>query len=308
MGPLFFKEIFKEKIWGGQNLARLLSKKLPKDKKIGESWELTDFGNDLSIVAVGEFAGTKLPDLLRKYSREITGREGIKDFGLLFKFLDATETLSVQVHPHKHEAWYILEARPGAKLYLGLKEGTDRKGFTTAIAEGSVERCLASVEPEVGQCYYLPAGLTHALGAGLVVAEIQTSEQITYRVFDWNRGRDIQVQPSLDTINFLARPLQPPPPAQQPQGVKTILDTDSFSIDHAIWPAGKVIDIPPGKLQVWMILSGKAHCQNQGQAMEFGPGQTVLLPACWQGKIKIDSPTCALLTSPGKNLWSWANL
>ncbi len=118
MGPIHFREIFKEKIWGGQNLARLLGKNLPSGKRIGESWELSDFGEDRSVVAEGEFSGVELPNLLAQYSRQITGVEGVRQFGLLFKFLDAVETLSIQVHPQKHESWYVLEARPGAKLYL----------------------------------------------------------------------------------------------------------------------------------------------------------------------------------------------
>ncbi len=116
MGPIHFREIFKEKIWGGQNLARLVGKKLPPGKKIGESWELSDFGQDVSVVAEGEFAGEDLSKLLAQNSADITGCEGVREFGLLFKYLDALDNLSVQVHPNKHEAWYVLEAQPGAKL------------------------------------------------------------------------------------------------------------------------------------------------------------------------------------------------
>lgn len=296
MGPIHFKEIFKEKIWGGQNLSRLLGKQLPGGKKIGESWELSDFGQDVSVVADGEFAGENLAGLLAKYSRQITGREGVREFALLFKFLDAVETLSVQVHPHKHEAWYILEARPGAKLYLGLKEGVDQRHFEAAVAEGTVEQCLASIEPHRGECYYLPAGLTHALGAGLVIAEIQTSEQITYRLYDWNRGRPIQVQLSLETINFQARPEQICPPPQQPGQIQTLLDSDYFSIERSLWPPGETIEIVPGQMQVWMVLAGKAHYRYQDKTVQLDQAQTLLLPACWGGTIQVDQQMCALLT------------
>ncbi len=296
MGPIHFKEIFKEKIWGGQNLSKLLGKQLPAGKKIGESWELSDFGQDLSVVADGEFAGEDLTRLLAKHSHQITGREGVREFGLLFKFLDAVERLSVQVHPHKHEAWYILEARPGAKLYLGLKEGVDRRHFEAAVAEGTVEQCLASIEPHRGECYYLPAGLTHALGAGLVVAEIQTSEQITYRVYDWNRGRPIQVQLSLETINFQARPEHISPAAQQPGQMQTLLDSDYFSIERGLWPPGETIEIAPGQMQVWMVLAGKSHYRYQDKTVQLEQAQTVLLPACWGGTIQVDQQMCALVT------------
>ncbi len=299
MGPIQFKEIFKEKIWGGQNLARLLGKKLPAGKKIGESWELSDFGQDRSVVAEGEFGGVKLPSLLADHSREITGVERVSQFKLLFKFLDAVEKLSVQVHPQKHEAWYILEARAEAKLYLGLKEGVDRACFEAAVAEGSVEQCLKIIEPQPGECYYLPAGLTHALGGGLVVAEIQTPEQITYRVYDWQRGRPIQVQLSLETINFQARPEQISATTVEPGQIQKLLQCDSFSIERALWPRGDTIKIEPGEMQVWMILSGRAHYIYQDKTVGLEQGQTVLLPACWGGIIKVEEQMSALITRCG---------
>ncbi len=296
MGPIHFREIFKEKIWGGQNLARLVDKKLPPGKKIGESWELSDFGQDVSLVSHGDFAGVDLSKLLAQNSRDIPGQAGVRNFGLLFKYLDAADTLSVQVHPNKHETWYVLEARPGAKMYLGLKSGVDRGHFTAAVAEGTVEQCLATIEPQVGECYYLPSGLTHALGAGLVVAEIQTSEQITYRVYDWGRARPIQVQLSLEAINFQARTRQNRPATQQPGQKQTLLDCESFSIERGLWPAGHILEIAPGQMQVWMVLSGQDHCRYQDTTLQFRQGQTILLPACWGGKIQIEEQMCTLVT------------
>ena len=300
MGPIHFREILKEKVWGGQNLGRLLGKELPEGKKIGESWELSDFGQDCSEVAGGELAGQSLPELLGAYSREIMGRDGVDEFGLLFKFLDAVETLSVQVHPNKHESWYVLEARPGAKLYLGLKQGVGRRQFQSAVAEGTVEQCLESMEPRTGECYYLPAGLTHALGGGIVVAEIQTSEQITYRVYDWGRGRPIQVQLSLDTINFQARPKCIAAAPEVAGETQTLLDESYFSIERGIWAAGQSIEVEPGQVQVWMVLGGEGHYEHEGRTVQLERGKTVLLPACWGGVIEIDQQMCVLVTRPGK--------
>ena len=248
------------------------------------------------MVADGQFKGQNLRELLAKHSREIMGREGVREFGLLFKFLDAVGTLSVQVHPNKHEAWYILEARPGAKLYLGLKEGVGRKEFEAAVAEGTVEQCLESIEPKSGECYYLPSGLTHAIGAGIVVAEIQTSEQITYRVYDWGRDRPIQVQLSLETINFQTQPKCIAPLPEVPGETRALLDGDYFSIDRSIWAAGQCVRIEPGQMQVWMILSGKGHYQYEGRTVHVQRGQTILLPACWGGEIEIDEQMCVLIT------------
>lgn len=296
MGPIHFSEIFVEKVWGGRNLNSLLGKELPQGLKIGESWELSDFGDDCTVVSRGEHKGKNLRELLAEHSREITGRDSVTEFGLLFKYLDAVDVLSVQVHPNKHEAWYVLEAQPGAKMYLGLESGVDRDHFTAAVAEGTVEQCLATIEPQVGECYYLRSGLTHALGAGIVVAEIQTSEQITYRVYDWGRSRPIQVQLSLDTINFQARAQQNRAGSQQPGQKQTLLDGECFSIERCLWSAGHILEMDPGQMQVWMVLSGRAHCQYQDTTVQFRQGQTILLPACWGGRIQIDEQMRTLVT------------
>jgi mannose-6-phosphate isomerase len=248
------------------------------------------------VVAEGELKDKSLRELLSSYSRQIMGREDVREFGLLFKYLDASETLSVQVHPNKHEAWYILEARPGAKLYLGLKEGLGRDEFQAAVAEGAVEQCLASVEPRVGECYYMPAGLTHAIGAGIVLAEIQTSEQITYRVYDWGRDRPIHVQLSLDTINLQARPKYTTAESEVPGQTQRLVDTECFSVDKVVWGPRQIVDIEPGEVQVWMVINGKGHYQHEGETCQLEQGKTVLLPACWGGEIEIDEQMWVLIT------------
>jgi len=296
MGPIHFREIFKEKVWGGRNLAALLGKSLPEGKNIGESWELSDFGDDCSVVSQGRFSGRNLRELLASHSCEITGQDSANEFPLLFKYLDATDTLSVQVHPNKHEAWYILQAAPGAKLYLGLKQGVGPDEFQAAVAEGTVEQCLQSFKVRKGECYYIPAGLTHAIGAGIVLAEIQTSEQITYRVFDWGRDRPIQVQRSLDTINFQARAICADAQPEIPGQTQRLLDQQFFTIDKALWPARESITIDPGQAQVWMIIKGRGHYQYEGETISLSRGNTVLLPACWDGTIEIDDQMCVLIT------------
>ncbi len=296
MGPILFREIFKEKVWGGRNLAHLLAKELPPGVNIGESWELADLGDDCSEVSTGQFEGRSLSDLLGEFSAEISGVQGLSELGLLFKFLDAADALSVQVHPNKHEAWYVLAAQPGTKMYLGLKEGISRKEFEAAVAAGTVEGCLAGVEPQPGQCYYLSSGLTHALGAGIVVAEIQTTEQVTYRVYDWGRDRTIHVQQSLETIDFSARPQWTPALPERP-GRETVLQTERFTIEHCSWPGGEVVQIQSGIMQVWMILSGAAHYQDNGQEFQLKKGQTVLIPASCNTSIEIDQKLQALATS-----------
>ena len=198
--PLKFNPILKERIWGGRRLTELFGKALPPGVRIGESWELADLPNDKSIIANGELAGMTIGGVANRYPGEIMGNERfIGPFPLLVKFLDAEDVLSVQVHPDeetcrrmgrgepKTECWYIVAAEPGAVIYKGLKKGVNRTELEAAIASGTVADTLMNVEVAAGQCHMLPAGTPHAIGAGLVVAEIQTPSDTTYRVFDWGR-------------------------------------------------------------------------------------------------------------------------
>ena len=218
--PLKFRPIYKQRIWGGQKLRELFGKDIPAGEKIGESWELADLPDDKSVIANGELAGQTISSVIEKYPKEITGDENFSGpFPLLIKFLDAEDILSVQVHPDaqscrrigkgnpKTECWYIISAVGGAVIYKGLKKGVSRKQFAAAIKEGSVAELLAKVPVEAGECHFLPAGTAHSIGAGLLIAEIQTPSDTTYRVFDWNRvddtgkARELHIEEALESIH-----------------------------------------------------------------------------------------------------------
>lgn len=232
--PLKFRPRLVEKMWGGRKLQTVLGKKLPPAKPVGESWELFDFPPGVvdssadwisSEVVNGPLAGRTLHWLVEHHREELlgpvalSGRQG--QFPILIKFLDAREELSVQVHPdqayansnpHAHlksEAWYVLQADPGARLLNGLKPGVTRDSFKSAIERGDVDRLIESVQPREGDCFYLPSGTVHALGAGLLVAEVQTPSDTTFRVFDFNRidpstgkPRALHVEEALQCIDF----------------------------------------------------------------------------------------------------------
>jgi len=198
--PLKFRPIYKQRIWGGQKLREVFDKDIPPFEKIGESWELADLPNDKSIISNGELTGQTLISAIEKYPKEITGNEDFSGpFPLLIKFLDAQDILSVQVHPDpetcrrmgkgepKTECWYIISAEPDAVIYKGLKKGVTKERFAKAIKKGNVADMLEKVTVEKGQCHFLPAGTAHAIGPGLLIAEIQMPSDTTYRVFDWNR-------------------------------------------------------------------------------------------------------------------------
>ena len=220
--PFKFRAIFKERIWGGQQLRKVFGKNLPADSKIGESWELADLPEGTSEIVNGPLAGKTIDTVITEFGSAITGNDAYQPpFPLLIKILDAQDVLSVQVHPDaatceqmgkghpKTEGWYIVDAQPGAVIYKGLKPGTTKEQFAKAIADGTCADYLVEVPVKVGECHFLPSGTCHAIGAGLLIAEIQQPSDTTYRVFDWNRvdpgtgkGRPLHVADALASIHF----------------------------------------------------------------------------------------------------------
>src|SRR6185312_9944608 len=219
--PLTFRPIFKERVWGGRAIERLYGKQLPPGVPIGESWEISDRPGDASVIANGPLAGKDLRWLMENHERELLGKaKSAKGrFPLLIKILDAQEKLSLQVHPPaekaaelkgepKTEAWYIADAAPGAELYVGLKRGVTRAEFERKIKTGEVAECFHRLPVKAGDTMFLPSGRVHAIGAGLVIFEIQQNSDTTYRVFDWNRvgldkkPRELHVAESVASIDF----------------------------------------------------------------------------------------------------------
>lgn len=224
MSPILtFEPIFKETVWGGRLLESSLGKKLPADGPVGESWEIVDLPADQSRLTEGESRGVTLEKLVEEQRERLLGDVPLLEgrFPLLLKFIDAQQTLSVQVHPDekacallghgarpKTEAWYIIESRPDAKLYVGLKPGITEPMFAQAIAEGTVDELLHQVKVLPGDFVYLPSGTIHAIGEGILLAEVQQSSNTTFRVFDWNRvgldgkPRQLHVEQALKSIHF----------------------------------------------------------------------------------------------------------
>lgn len=219
--PLTFQPIFKERIWGARNLERLYGKKLPGSVPIGESWEISDRPGDVSGIANGPLAGKDLHWLVENHRADLLGDAKLEAgrFPLLIKLLDAQEKLSLQVHPPaakaaelqgdpKTEMWFIADATPRAELYVGLKRGVTRVDFERRISDGTVAESFHRVPVRAGDAMFLPSGRIHAIGAGLVIFEIQQNSDTTYRVFDWNRvgldgkPRELHVPQSLASIDF----------------------------------------------------------------------------------------------------------
>jgi len=201
--PLGFRSIFKERVWGGRRLAEVLGKDLPGPGPFGECWEISDCGDDLSVVEGGPWDGWTLRSLLGAHPEAVLGRPGSR-FPLLFKTIDASMALSVQVHPgerdealgvpgvrSKTEAWVILDAPPDGRIVYGLTEGADREAFFDLAAAGDaggLEKLLAWKGVRPGDVVFIPAGTIHAIGEGILLLEIQENSDTTYRIHDWGRA------------------------------------------------------------------------------------------------------------------------
>lgn len=222
--PLKLEPVFKDYLWGNGLLKKLYNKKTPYEVT-AESWEVSCHPNGMSTVANGEYAGMTLAEVVEKLDADLLGRPlasfDKERFPLLVKFIDAYDRLSIQVHPKddyakvnengelgKTEMWYIIDAKPGATLAFGVKPGTKKEDFATALKNGAPEDMINFVPVKKGDMFFVPAGLLHAIGAGILIAEIQQNSDTTYRVFDYNRrGADGQLRPlhidkALDVIDF----------------------------------------------------------------------------------------------------------
>ena len=296
--PLRFSPIFRRALWGGRRLHTLLGKHIGKGN-CAESWEVVDRKDTQSIVAAGPLAGQTLGELVRRHGPSILGKHASQmNFPLLVKFLDARDSLSVQVHPNdahaarltppdfgKTEAWVVMDAKPGSLIFAGLEPGVGRAELEREIDGGNCQHCLHSFEPRLGDCVLLPAGTAHSLGAGVLVAEIQPPGDTTYRLFDWNRldaggqPRELHIRQALDVIDYDSGPILPrtPEPTALPH-VERLVTCDKFVMNR--WK----LDSPrqaggDDKCHVFVVLDGKCAVEGDATGEPLSRGCTVLLPA-----------------------------
>lgn len=212
MYPIKFENLYYEKIWGGRDLEDFRDN-LPNGD-IGESWDIACHENGMSVVSNGEFKGKTFEELIKTYGDEIIGKSlANKEFPLLVKLINSKDKLSVQVHPDdeyakkvenslgKTEAWYVIDAKPNASLIVGTKN-CDKNIFEEAIKKNKTEDYLNKINIKKGDCFLIKSGLVHAICEGAIVAEIQQSSDITYRIYDYGRPRELHIEKSLDVINF----------------------------------------------------------------------------------------------------------
>lgn len=222
--PFLFEPIFKEKIWGGRRFATVLGKEIGDMDHCGESWELSGLIGDESVVANGFLAENNLNELMEIYLTEMVGEKNYEKYGLgfplLIKFIDAQDDLSVQVHPDdelaqrkygqngKTEMWYVVDAEEGAGLYVGFKEAVTPQQYAKAVAEGTLATLMRFYPVKPGDTFMIPAGTVHAIGKGVLVAEIQQPSDVTFRIYDWDRlddegnPRELHTEEALEAIHF----------------------------------------------------------------------------------------------------------
>lgn len=302
--PFKLSPLLKTRPWGGDRLASLFGKALPPGEAIGESWELADLPQDVSCVAAGRLAGTPLSGLREAWGRGLTGDAALVDgrLPLLVKFLDARQNLSVQVHPRpaadgavvrssgvKHEAWYVVDAAPDAVAYIGLRPGVRVGDVARAGATAELVDLLHCRPARAGDCFYLPSGTPHALGGGLVVAEVQTPSDVTYRLYDWDRvgldgrPRALHFAEALTNLRDDVREdeiVQPRRSAASAFGpARRLASSHAFTIDLLDLRPGDLRSAAAGALTVLILAGGRCALSWPGGRELLQGGDVAVLPA-----------------------------
>lgn len=296
-------------VWGGRALGERFGKALPDSGRYGESWEVSAHPHHVSKVGEGPLKGATLTELTSEHAEELFGRQAPADgaFPLLVKLLDCEELLSIQVHPDdqrarrltngrehfgKTEAWVVLEVGPKGKIFAGLRPGVGAEDVRRHLESGTLEKCLHAFAPKPGDCVFLKAGTVHAVGHGVVMAEVQQSSDATFRLYDWNRPgpdglpRPLHIAESLESIDWKAGPVNPVPgyPLEGlPDGIfgERLVSCEPFVLDR--YQAEGQFALPgEGRLSIWLVLDGEselASTRGEPYRRTFHRGETVLIPA-----------------------------
>ena len=293
MYPIKFENLYYEKIWGGRDFESF-RENLPHGD-IGESWDIACHHNGMSIVSNGYLKGKTFEELIKEYGTELLGESfENKEFPLLVKLINSKEKLSVQVHPSdeyakrvenslgKTEAWYVVDAKPGASLIVGTKN-CDKAIFEKAIREGKTEEYLNKIEVKKGDCFLINSGLVHAICEGVIIAEIQQSSDITYRIYDYGRPREIHVEKSMDVINFNLKPINA-------SGKKLVsfcgyekgilCASEYFTIEKYVVSSEVSENSDINKFFIFTCVDGKGTIISEdGTKMDILKGDSILIPA-----------------------------
>lgn len=297
--PLQFQPILKERIWGGTKLKSILNKPITSSIT-GESWELSTVDGDVSVIANGDFVGKSLIAVIDQYPNEILGTRVFQNFGkqfpLLFKYIDAREDLSIQVHPNdelakarhnsfgKTEMWYVMQADDDSNLIVGFKKDSNAAEYIENLNNNTLLSILDTVPVEVGDVFFLETGTVHAIGAGLVIAEIQQTSDITYRLYDFDRvdaqgkTRELHVDLALDAINYKKIEAQKYYQKQE-NTANEMVDCNYFTTNYIPLSGAMKFEKDGTSFHVYMCTEGAFSMEHDGQEHQYKKGDTVLLPA-----------------------------
>ena len=291
MYPIKFENLYYDKVWGGRDLESFRNN-LP-DGDIGESWDIACHPNGTGVVVNGKFKGMNFNELINNYSEEILGK-GIKnnEFPLLVKLINSNENLSVQVHPNdeyarrvensfgKTEAWYVVDAKEGAELIVGTN-GCTKEQFEEAIKNNSVEDCLNRIKVKKGDAFLINSGLVHAICSGLVIAEIQQNSDITYRVYDYGRPREIHVEKSLEVIDFNLKPERLVEDFKEFLGYKytALCKSDYFTIDKYVIKSNVNMASDINAFSIITCVDGSGLINYKNGTEIVSKGDSLLIPA-----------------------------
>ena len=300
--PLKFTPICKDKIWGGNKLGTLLHKEFSDLPNCGESWEISGVQDEISVVSNGFLKGNNIEELIEVYMGDLVGEKVYEQFGtefpLLVKFIDANDNLSIQVHPNdelslerhdafgKTEMWYVVQADPGAQLISGFNRKIDKQEYLKCFNNGQLEEILNYETAKAGDVFFMPAGRVHAIGKGIVVAEIQQTSDVTYRIYDFNRlddkgnARELHTELAVDAIDYTFE-------KNYRTEYKTIVDEPVNLVDCKyfttnILPVTTTFErdfTDRDTFVIYICIEGKCSLLWENQSINFGKGETILVPA-----------------------------
>ena len=299
--PLSFAPIFKERIWGGEKLEKELHKPIHQPL-IAESWEVSTVKGDISVIDNGALKGTSLQALIEQAPEALLGRAVYKRFGtdfpLLIKFIDAAQDLSIQVHPDdalakarhnsfgKTEMWYIMEADTDASIIIGFNKNVSREEYQAHLADKTLSQLLHFEKVKHGDMFFIPAGKIHAIGAGVLLAEIQQTSDITYRVYDFDRKdkngnyRELHTELALDAIDFEQKDDFRKSYAKAENTVNPAVASPYFTTDYLKINQEMPLTLSGESFHIYMGVAGKGSLQYGDMELPLEKGHTVLVPAC----------------------------
>ncbi|PRX53161.1 type I phosphomannose isomerase catalytic subunit [Flagellimonas meridianipacifica] len=314
--PLKFEPILKERLWGGTKLKDVLGKPI-QSEITGESWELSGVDGDISIVAEGPLKGASLSELIQKQGKNLLGESVVERFGLdfpiLIKFIDAKKDLSIQLHPNddlakerhnsfgKTEMWYIMDADPGAQLIVGFNKSVEKEEYVKSLEENTLLDLMNYEEVKEGDTFFINTGKIHAIGAGVMLAEIQQTSDVTYRVFDFNRRdkdgnlRELHTELALDAMDYEKKDDFKVMYPNQKNAHNQMVDSPYFKTNYLNIDKKMQVDLSTrDSFTIYMCVGGKANIDNGTGRTMLKRGETVLVPAS-SDSVTIETDKATLL-------------